>query len=77
MKIALTRSQIDAALPKVEEGFDQYLWLQQNRDVVNIRTAVLSDVNGDGTLVTGVALGEASLAPGAIDAPNVMFRSVQ
>jgi len=28
MTITLTRKQIDAALPKVEQGLEQYLWLQ-------------------------------------------------
>src|SRR5688572_13731451 len=35
--ISLTRTQIDVAIPRVAEGLGKYLWLQQNRDAVDVR----------------------------------------
>src|SRR5438128_1600628 len=32
MIIRLTKAQIDAALPRIAKGLDQYVWLQANRD---------------------------------------------
>jgi hypothetical protein len=37
MPISLTRVQIDAAIPRVKEGLEKYLWLQRNRDAVDVR----------------------------------------
>lgn len=37
MTVSLTRSQIDAAIPRVREGLQKYLWLQRNRDAVDVR----------------------------------------
>lgn len=36
MAISLTRTQIDAAIPRVREGLEKYVWLQRNRDAVDV-----------------------------------------
>ncbi len=38
MPITLTAADIDAALPRVAPGLDAYLWLQQQRDLRDLRT---------------------------------------
>jgi hypothetical protein len=38
MAINLTRTQIDAALPRVAKGVGQYVWLQANRDRSDLRS---------------------------------------
>jgi hypothetical protein len=38
MTINLTGAQIDAALPKVAKGLQQYVWLQANRDASDLRS---------------------------------------
>jgi len=38
MTINLTKAQIDAALPNVAEGLNQYVWLQANRDERGLRS---------------------------------------
>lgn len=36
MTINLTKTQIDAVLPKVAKGLQQYVWLQAMRDVSDL-----------------------------------------
>jgi hypothetical protein len=38
MTINLTKTHIDAALPKVAKGLHQYVWLQANRDASDLRS---------------------------------------
>jgi hypothetical protein len=38
MTINLTKTQIDAALPKVAKGLQQYVWLQAMRDASDLRS---------------------------------------
>jgi hypothetical protein len=38
MTINLTKTQIDAALPKVAKGLQQYVWLQAKRDASDLRS---------------------------------------
>lgn len=38
MKINITQSQIQNALPKIEKGLNQYCWLQSNYNLQNIST---------------------------------------
>jgi len=37
MGISITRTQIDAAIPRVRKGLEKYVWLQRNRDAVDVR----------------------------------------
>jgi hypothetical protein len=41
MTIDLTKTQIDAALPKVAKGLQQYVWLQANRYASDLRSDLL------------------------------------
>jgi hypothetical protein len=51
MTINLTKTHIDAALPKVAKGLQQYVWLQAKRDASDLDRTLCSE--GDSIISTG------------------------